>query len=171
MSVLNILHYPDERLRKIAKPVKKVDAEIKRIVNDMLETMYEEGGIGLAATQVNIHQRIILIDVSKYRNEKLILINPVILERSGKTGIKEGCLSVPEERAFIPRSKRLKIKALDVNGKEFKLEIDDLLAICIQHEIDHLNGKLFIDYLSASKRQYIRCKIKKIERLKEKITK
>ncbi|MGP1959918.1 MAG: peptide deformylase [Arsenophonus sp. NC-TX2-MAG3] len=168
MSILNILHYPDKRLRKIAEPVKKVDAEIQRIINDMFETMYKEGGIGLAATQVNINQRIILVDVSKSRNEQLILINPVILKKSGKTGIKEGCLSVPEERAFIPRSKWLKIKALDVNGKEFKLEIDDLLAICIQHEIDHLNGKLFIDYLSRLKRQYIRCKIKKIERLKEK---
>ena len=171
MSVLNILHYPDERLRKIAEPVKKVDAEIQRIVNDMFETMYEEEGIGLAATQVNIHQRIIVIDVSESRNERLVLINPIILETSGETGIEEGCLSVPEQRAFVPRAEWVKIKALDVNGQEFELETDDLLAICIQHEIDHLNGKLFIDYLSALKRQRIRQKIEKLERLKAKTKK
>ncbi|RXK34040.1 peptide deformylase [Arsenophonus endosymbiont of Bemisia tabaci Asia II 3] len=171
MSVLNILHYPDERLRKIAEPVKKVDAEIQRIVNDMFETMYEEEGIGLAATQVNIPQRIIVINVSESRNERLVLINPVILETAGETGIEEGCLSVPEQRAFVSRAKWVKIKALDINGKEFELETDDLLAICIQHEIDHLNGKLFIDYLSALKRQRIRQKIEKLERLKAKTTK
>ncbi|MFP3029024.1 MAG: peptide deformylase [Arsenophonus sp.] len=168
MSILNILHYPDKRLRKIAKPVKKVDAEIQHIVNDMVETMYEEEGIGLAATQVNIHQRIILIDVSESRNEKLVFINPVILETSGETGIEEGCLSIPKQRAFVSRAKWLKINALDVNGKEFELETDDLLAICIQHEIDHLNGKLFIDYLSTLKRQQIKQKIEKLERLKAK---
>lgn len=171
MSVLNILHYPDERLRKIAEPVKKVDVEIQCIVNDMFETMYEEEGIGLAATQVNIHQRIIVIDVSEPRTERLVLINPIILETSGETGIEEGCLSVPEQRAFVPRAKWVKIKALDIHGKEFELEADDLLAICIQHEIDHLNGKLFIDYLSTLKRQRIRQKIEKLERLKAKTTK
>ncbi|VAY02401.1 Peptide deformylase [Arsenophonus endosymbiont of Aleurodicus dispersus] len=170
MSVLNILHYPDERLRKITEPVKKVDLEIQRIVNDMFETMYEEKGIGLAATQVNILKRIIVIDVSKYRNERLVLINPVILDTSGQMGIEEGCLSVPEQRAFVLRAKGIKIKALDLNGKPFKLETNDLLAICIQHEIDHLNGKLFIDYLSALKRQRISNKIKKLELLKAKTT-
>ncbi|MDT9587625.1 MAG: peptide deformylase [Candidatus Arsenophonus melophagi] len=165
MSVLNILHHPDERLRKIAKPIKKIDTAIHHIINDMFETMYAEKGIGLAATQVNIHQRIIVIDISETRNEKLVLINPIILETSGTTGIEEGCLSIPKQRAFISRAKRIKIHALDINGKSFELETDDLLAICIQHEIDHLNGKLFIDYLSALKRQRIKQKIKKLERL------
>ncbi|MGP1930634.1 MAG: peptide deformylase [Arsenophonus sp. ET-YP4-MAG3] len=151
MSVLNILYYPDKRLRKIAKLVKKIDAKIQHIINDMFDTMYEEEGIGLAATQVNIHQRIIVIDISESRNEKLILINPVILKTYGKIEIEEGCLSIPKQRAFVPRAKWIKIKALDINGKIFKLEIDNLLAICIQHEIDHLNGKLFIDYLSVLK--------------------
>lgn len=168
MSVLNILYYPDERLRKIAEPVKKIDATIQRIVNDMFETMYEEDGIGLAATQVNIHQRIIVIHISESRNERLVLINPIILDISGETGIEEGCLSVPEQRTFVPRAEWVKIKALDVNGKEFELETDDLLAICIQHEIDHLNGKLFIDHLSRLKRQRIRKKIEKLTRLKDK---
>lgn len=153
MSILNILRHPDERLRKISQPVKQVNIAIKYIINDMFETMYKEKGIGLAATQVDIHQRIIIIDISESQNERLVLINPVILTASGKTGIEEGCLSVPMRRMFIPRAKLVKIKALDINGKEFKLEAIGLLAICIQHEIDHLNGKLFIDYLSELKYQ------------------
>lgn len=165
MSVLQVLHYPDERLRIVAKPVKEVNAEIQRIVDDMLETMYEEDGIGLAATQVNVHQRIIVIDVSEGRDDSLVLINPELLEKEGETGINEGCLSVPEQRGFVPRSKNVKVRALDRNGHPFELEADELLAICIQHEMDHLVGKLFVDYLSPLKRQRIRQKLEKLARL------
>ncbi|MFN6884030.1 peptide deformylase, partial [Proteus mirabilis] len=145
MAVLHVLHYPDERLRTIAKPVEKVDAEIQKIVDDMFETMYLEEGIGLAATQVDIHQRIIVIDISETRDQKLVLINPELLDQEGDTGIEEGCLSIPEQRAFVPRAERVKVRALDYNGQPFELEADDLLAICIQHEMDHLVGKLFVD--------------------------
>ncbi|MBG2916270.1 peptide deformylase [Proteus terrae] len=168
MAVLHVLHYPDERLRTIAKPVEKVDAEIQKIVDDMFETMYLEEGIGLAATQVNIHQRIIVIDVSETRDQRLVLINPELLDADGDTGIEEGCLSVPEQRAFIPRAEYVKVKALDYNGQPFELEADDLLAICIQHEMDHLVGKLFVDYLSPLKRQRIRQKVEKLDKLDKK---
>ncbi|OSM93940.1 MULTISPECIES: peptide deformylase [Lonsdalea] len=164
MSVLQVLHFPDERLRTIARPVKEVNAEIQRIVDDMFATMYEEEGIGLAATQVDIHQRIIVIDVSEERNERLVLINPELLEKSGDTGIEEGCLSIPETRALVSRAERIKIRALNRDGETFELETDGLLAICIQHEMDHLVGKLFIDYLSPLKRQRIRQKLEKLAR-------
>ncbi|MFP1726889.1 peptide deformylase [Lonsdalea quercina] len=164
MSVLQVLHFPDERLRTIAKPVKEVNAEIQRIVDDMFDTMYEEEGIGLAATQVDIHQRIIVIDVSEERNERLVLINPELIEKSGDTGIEEGCLSIPETRALVSRAERIKIRALNRDGESFELETDGLLAICIQHEMDHLVGKLFIDYLSPLKRQRIRQKLEKLAR-------
>ena len=121
MSVLQVLHIPDERLRKVAKPVEEVNAEIQRIVDDMFETMYAEEGIGLAATQVDIHQRIIVIDVSENRDERLVLINPELLEKSGETGIEEGCLSIPEHRALVPRAEKVKIRALDRYGKPFVL--------------------------------------------------
>ncbi len=161
MSVLQVLHIPDERLRKVAKPVEEVNAEIQRIVDDMFETMYAEEGIGLAATQVDIHQRIIVIDVSENRDERLVLINPELLEKSGETGIEEGCLSIPEQRALVPRAEKVKIRALNRYGKPFELEADGLLAICIQHEMDHLVGKLFMDYLSPLKQQRIRQKVEK----------
>ncbi|WP_118987776.1 peptide deformylase [Photorhabdus sp. CRCIA-P01] len=166
MSVLQVLHYPDERLRTIATPVETVDAEIRRIIDDMFETMYAEEGIGLAATQVDIHQRIIVIDVSETRNERLVLINPELLEKSGETGIEEGCLSIPEQRALVPRAEKVKIKALDYNDQPFELQADGLLAICIQHEMDHLIGKLFVDYLSPLKRQRIRQKVEKLDKQK-----
>lgn len=165
MPVLQVLHYPDERLRKIAAPVKEVNSEIQRIVDDMFETMYAEDGIGLAATQVDIHQQIIVIDVSENRDQRLVLINPELLEKSGETGIEEGCLSIPEQRALIPRAEKIKIKALDRDGKPLELETDGLLAICIQHEMDHLIGKLFVDYLSPLKRQRIRQKLEKMAKL------
>ncbi len=165
MSVLQVLHFPNDRLRKIAALVKEVNVEVQRIVDDMFETMYAEEGIGLAATQVNIHQRIIVIDVSENRDERLALINPELLEKSGETGIEEGCLSIPEQRAFVPRAERVKVRALDREGKQYELETDGLLAICIQHEIDHLDGKLFIDYLSPLKRQRIKQKLEKLARL------
>jgi len=159
------LTFPDERLRITAKPVKEVDAKIQQIVDDMFETMYAEEGIGLAATQVNIHQRIIVIDVSENRDERLVLINPELLEKSGETGIEEGCLSIPDQRALVPRAEKVKIRALDREGKSFELEADDLLAICIQHEMDHLVGVLFVDYLSPLKRQRIRQKMEKMAKL------
>ncbi|NIG88561.1 peptide deformylase [Serratia symbiotica] len=165
MSVLQVLHFPDDRLRKIAAPVKKVNADIQRIVDDMFETMYTEEGIGLAATQVDIHQRIIVIDISNNRDQRMVLINPELLEKSGETGIEEGCLSLPEQRALVPRAANVKIRALDFDGKPFELEADDLLAICIQHEMDHLVGKLFVDYLSPLKRQRIRQKLEKMAKL------
>ncbi|NHB89925.1 peptide deformylase [Photorhabdus tasmaniensis] len=164
MSVLQVLHYPDERLRTIAMPVKEVNAEIQRIIDDMFETMYIEEGIGLAATQVDIHQRIVVIDVSETRDERLVLINPELLEKSGNTGIEEGCLSIPEQRALVPRAEKVKIRALDYNGQSFELQADGLLAICIQHEMDHLIGKLFVDYLSPLKRQRIRQKVEKLDK-------
>lgn len=162
MSVLQVLHFPDERLRITAQPVKEVNADIQRIVDDMFDTMYEEEGIGLAATQVDIHQRIIVIDVSEERDQRLVLINPELIEKSGDTGIEEGCLSIPETRALVPRAERVKVRALDREGKAFELEASELLAICIQHEMDHLVGKLFIDYLSPLKRQRIRQKLEKL---------
>lgn len=164
MSVLQVLHFPDERLRTIAKPVAEVNAEIQRIVDDMFDTMYEEEGIGLAASQVDVHQRIIVIDVSEERDQRLVLINPELLEKDGDTGIEEGCLSIPETRALVPRAECVKVKALDREGNPFELEADGLLAICIQHEMDHLVGKLFIDYLSPLKRQRIRQKLDKLAR-------
>lgn len=161
-KVLEVLRFPDERLRTVAKPVTEFTPALQHIVDDMFETMYAEEGIGLAATQVDIHQRLIVIDVSEERNERLVLINPEIIEQSGSTGIEEGCLSVPGARALVSRAERVKVRAQDVSGQPFELEADDLLAICIQHEMDHLIGKLFVDYLSPLKRQRIRQKLEKL---------
>lgn len=161
MSVLQVLHYPDERLRKVATAVPSVTTKIQRIVDDMFETMYVEEGIGLAATQVDIHQRIIVIDVSENREHPLVLINPELLHKTGETGIEEGCLSIPEQRAFVSRAEKVKIRALDRDGQTFELDADGLLAICIQHEMDHLMGILFVDYLSRMKRDRIRQKLEK----------
>ncbi|HAU8272051.1 TPA: peptide deformylase [Vibrio vulnificus] len=168
MSVLQVLTFPDDRLRTVAKPVEKVTPEIQKIVDDMIETMYDEEGIGLAATQVDIHQRIVVIDISESRNEPMVLINPEILEKRGEDGIEEGCLSVPGARALVPRAAEVTVKALDRDGHAFTLEADDLLAICIQHELDHLQGKLFVDYLSPLKRKRIQDKLAKIKRFNEK---
>ncbi len=168
MSVLQVLTFPDDRLRTVAKPVEKVTPEIQKIVDDMIETMYDEEGIGLAATQVDIHQRIVVIDISESRNEPMVLINPEILEKRGEDGIEEGCLSVPGARALVPRAAEVTVTALDRDGNEFTLEADDLLAICIQHELDHLQGKLFVDYLSPLKRKRIQDKLAKIKRFNEK---
>ncbi|WMY94966.1 MAG: peptide deformylase [Arsenophonus sp.] len=167
MSILNILYYPDDRLRNIATTVKKIDSKIQNIVHDMFETMYHKKGIGLAATQVNINKRIIVIDISRSFSKKITLINPVILETSGFIKSEEGCLSIPNQHAFISRYKYIKIKASNIDGKEFELKNDSLLSVCIQHEIDHLNGKLFIDYLSPLKRERILKKIKKLQRIKK----
>ncbi|MFM5572115.1 peptide deformylase [Aeromonas veronii] len=169
MAILDVLRFPDERLRTVAAPVETFTPELQQIVDDMFETMYAEEGIGLAATQVDIHQRIIVIDVSENREDPLVLINPEVIEQCGGTGIEEGCLSVPGSRALVPRAEQIKIRALDRNGKPFELEADDLLAICIQHEMDHLVGKLFVDYLSPLKRQRIRQKLEKMAREDRKV--
>ncbi|HAV1510553.1 TPA: peptide deformylase [Vibrio parahaemolyticus] len=168
MSVLQVLTFPDDRLRTVAKPVDAVTPEIQKIVDDMIETMYDEEGIGLAATQVDIHKRIVVIDISETRDEPMVLINPEILEKRGEDGIEEGCLSVPGARALVPRAAEVTVKALDRDGKEFSFEADDLLAICVQHELDHLQGKLFVDYLSPLKRKRIQDKLAKIKRFNEK---
>lgn len=162
MAVLSILHYPDQRLHTIAKPVAAVDARIVQIVADMGETMYEASGIGMAATQVDIHERIIVIDVSEDRNELMVFINPELTWSSPeKKSWREGCLSVPEFFDEVERPERIKIKALNQAGKPFELEADGLLAVCLQHEMDHLQGKVFVEYLSPLKRSRISLKLKK----------
>lgn len=161
MAVLQVLHYPDERLRTVAKPVAAVTSDIKQLVEDMLQTMYAENGIGLAATQVNVHQRVVVIDVSDDRDQPQVFINPEIIARSGDTTYEEGCLSVPQSYAKVERAAQVTVKAQDKNGEWFELAADGLLAICLQHELDHLQGKLFIDYLSPLKRERIRKKLEK----------
>lgn len=165
MGILTILEFPDERLRKKAETVKVVDKKFKQLVNDMLETMYAARGIGLAATQVNVQLRVVVIDVSEEKDAPLCLINPVILEKDGVKESEEGCLSVPGFFENVTRAEHIKIKALDREGQEFELEATGLLAVCIQHEMDHLEGKLFVDYLSSLKRQRIKSKLEKIHRL------
>ncbi len=165
MALLEILEFPDERLRKRARPVERVDDTIRKLVDDMLETMYEAPGVGLAATQVNVHRRVIVIDVSENKDRPLCLINPEILAREGEEEQEEGCLSVPGVFEKVRRAEKIKVRALDRNGEPFELEADGLLAVCIQHEIDHLDGKLFVDYLSPLKRQRIRKKLLKSRRL------
>ncbi|GMM85595.1 peptide deformylase [Pseudoalteromonas sp. MTN2-4] len=165
MAKLEVLRFPDERLRTVAEPVAEVNDEIRQIVRDMLETMYDENGIGLAATQVDIHKRIVVIDVSEESNEPLVLINPEIIAKDGSTISEEGCLSVPQSYAKVDRAEQVTVKALNENGEEYTYEADGLLAICTQHELDHLMGKLFIDYLSPLKRQRIRKKLEKEARL------
>ena len=164
MATLEVLRFPDERLRKIAAPVEEITPDLERIIQDMFETMYLEEGIGLAATQVNIHKRIIVIDTSENHDQPIVLINPELIEKRGETGIEEGCLSVPECRAFVPRAEWVKVRAQDRHGEYFEIETDGLLAICLQHEMDHLAGKLFVDYLSPLKRQRIRQKLEKLAR-------
>ncbi|BBN80034.1 peptide deformylase 1 [Pseudoalteromonas sp. A25] len=161
MAKLEVLRFPDERLRTVAQPVAEVNDEVRQIVKDMLETMYDENGIGLAATQVNIHQRIVVIDVSEERNEPLVLINPEIVRKEGSTTSEEGCLSVPHSWAKVDRAEEITVKALNEKGEQYSYDADGLLAICTQHELDHLMGKLFIDYLSPLKRQRIRKKLEK----------
>jgi len=162
MAVLSILHYPDQRLHTIAKSVAAVDARIVQIVADMGETMYEASGIGLAATQVDIHERIIVIDVSEDRNELMVFINPELTWASAeKKSWREGCLSVPEFFDEVERPERIKIKALNQAGKLFELEADGLLAVCLQHEMDHLQGKVCVEYFTPLKQSRISLKLKK----------
>jgi len=164
MTTLNILHFPDPRLRTVAKPVAQVDDAIRQLADDMLETMYAAPGIGLAATQVNVDKRVVVIDISEEKNQPLCLINPEILELDGIEEMEEGCLSVPGVYETVQRAERVHIRALDRMGQSFAMEVDGLLAVCIQHEIDHLDGKLFVDYLSQLKRTRIRKKLEKEQR-------
>ena len=167
MAILTILEFPDERLRKKAKPVESVDAKTRQLVEDMLETMYAAPGIGLAATQVNIQKRILVLDISEEKNDPLALINPEILSKEGQEESDEGCLSVPGVFEKVKRAEKIRIKALDRDGNAFEMDADGLLAVCIQHEMDHLEGKLFVDYLSPLKRQLARKKVKKEQRTRE----
>ena len=164
MTILNILKYPDQRLYKVAREVKVVNNEIKTLISDMAETMYEAPGIGLAATQVDFHQRIIIIDISEDKNNLLVMINPILLESKGEEFNQEGCLSVPEVFEKVKRAEWIKISAIDINGKKFELEADGLLAVCIQHEMDHLEGKVFVDYLSNLKKNRIKKKLIKMDK-------
>ncbi|SIS40546.1 peptide deformylase [Neptunomonas antarctica] len=168
MALLSVLEFPDPRLRTIAEPVELVDDELRTIIDDMFETMYDAPGIGLAATQVNIHRQIVTIDVSEESNEPLVLINPsfeILSEELEE--MQEGCLSVPGFYEEIIRSNHIRVKALDRNGEPLEFEAHDLLAVCIQHEIDHLEGKLFVDYLSTLKRNRIRTKLEKIHKFEQ----
>lgn len=161
MALLPILRYPDPRLHTKAKPVAVVDAGIRKLVADMAETMYEAPGIGLAATQVNEHRRVLVLDVSEDKSQLQAFINPEILSRDGECTGEEGCLSVPGIYETVTRSERVKVRALDLDGKPFELEADGLLAVCLQHEIDHLDGKVFVEYLSRLKLSRIKAKLSK----------
>ena len=165
MAIRTILHYPDPRLRQVAQSVTTVDDEVRRLVDDMAETMYAAPGIGLAAVQINVAQRVVVIDLSETRNALQVFINPEILEHDGKQVFEEGCLSVPGVYDEVERSRHIRMRTLDRNGQPFELEAEGLLATCIQHEIDHLDGKVFVDYLSRLKQTRIRKKIEKQERL------
>jgi peptide deformylase len=164
MTILNILHFPDPRLRNVARPVKQVDDATRKLVDDMLETMYAAPGIGLAATQVNVDKRAIVIDVSEDKGQPLYLINPEIIEFEGVEEMEEGCLSVPGVYETVQRADQVRVRALGRDGQPFEMQADGLLAVCIQHEIDHLDGKLFVDYLSQLKRTRIRKKLEKEQR-------
>ena len=165
MAILNILNYPDPRLHTIAKPIEVVDNSIRKLIDDMAETMYAAPGIGLAATQVNRHLQLILVDISETKDSLKVFINPKIIESTGQQVYEEGCLSVPDVFESVTRAERIKVKALDREGKSFELEADGLLAVCIQHEMDHLDGKVFVDYLSRLKRDRIKTKL--IKRLRD----
>ncbi|HEX7029319.1 MAG TPA: peptide deformylase [Gammaproteobacteria bacterium] len=165
MALLDILHYPDSRLRNVAKPVDAVDDGIRKLIDDMFETMYAAPGIGLAATQVNVAKRVVVIDVSDDSDEPLALVNPEILEKDGVETMQEGCLSVPGFYENVQRAERIRFRYLDRHGETVEREADGLLAVCVQHEIDHLDGKLFVDYLSDLKRSRIRKKLEKQQRL------
>ena len=164
MAKLEVLHFPDDQLRKKAAPVETVDHEIQTLAQDMLETMYAEQGIGLAATQVNVQKRVVVIDLSEQHNEPMYLINPEIIDSEGIEESQEGCLSVPGYFDSVERAEKITFRYLDLDGKSIEMTTDGLLAVCVQHEIDHLNGKLFIDYLSPLKQQRLRKRLKKLEK-------
>ncbi|HEX5755864.1 MAG TPA: peptide deformylase [Arenimonas sp.] len=164
MAKLTILEFPDPRLRTVAKPVEQVDDTLRQLIDDMFETMYAAPGIGLAATQVDVHQRLLVLDVSEDRSRPLVFINPEIIEQAGSQTCQEGCLSVPGIYADVKRAERVRVRALDRDGSSFEIEADGLLAVCIQHELDHLAGKVFVDYLSPLKREMVRKKLAKQRR-------
>ena len=164
MASLKILHFPDPRLRIKARPVARVDQNIRRLIDDMFETMYAAPGIGLAATQVNVARRVITLDVSENKDQPVCLINPEILAREGAEQMEEGCLSVPGVYELVERAEKVRVRALNRDGESFEIDAEGLLAVCIQHEIDHLDGKLFVDYLSEMKRSRIRKKLEKQQR-------
>jgi peptide deformylase len=164
MALLNILEYPDPRLRTVAEPVTVFDKALQQLVDDMFESMYAAPGIGLAATQVDVHQRLLVLDVTEDKSMPLCFINPEIISSAGSSKGEEGCLSVPEVYEPVERAEQIRVKALDRHGKEFELEAEGLLAVCIQHEMDHLDGKLFVDYLSALKRQRLKKKLVKAKK-------
>lgn len=168
MALLEILHFPDKRLRTVAKAVTEITPEIQEISANMLETMYQENGVGLAATQVNIHQRIAVIDVSESRDQPMVLINPLIIEQSGEEESQEGCLSVPDTNADVKRAEFVTMQYMDLDGNTQVIEADGLLAVCMQHELDHLKGKLFIDYLSPFKQKRIKTRLEKLQHQNEK---
>ena len=164
MALLPILHYPDTRLHKVAAPVTAVDDRIRQLIRDMAETMYAAPGIGLAASQVDVHERVLIIDISEARNELQAFVNPQIIEASGEAECEEGCLSVPGIFEKVRRAERIRVRALNAQGEEFMLDAEGLLAVCIQHEIDHLDGKVFVEYLSRLKQRRIVAKLKKQQR-------
>jgi peptide deformylase len=164
MALLPILHYPDPRLHTVAAPVKAVDDRIRKLISDMAETMYAAPGVGLAATQVDVHERVLIIDISDSRDGLQAFVNPEIVQRSGKVETEEGCLSVPGIFDQVTRAERVTVRALNRDGEPFTLEADGLLAVCIQHEIDHLDGKVFVEYLSRLKQSRIAAKMKKQQR-------
>ncbi|MDT8407342.1 MAG: peptide deformylase [Methylococcales bacterium] len=169
MSILTILEFPDERLRTVAQPVAMVDQDVRRLVDDMFETMYEGKGVGLAATQVNVAQRVIVMDISENKDQRLCLINPEIITEDGQQKSEEGCLSVPGFFEKVPRAEHITVRYLDGEGVSREITAEGLLAVCIQHEIDHLDGKLFVDFLSPLKRQRIKKKLEKIHRLEKRV--
>jgi peptide deformylase len=166
MAILNILHFPDPRLRKKAEPIEEVTDDIRQLADDMLETMYDAPGIGLAANQVNVQKRLIVIDISEDKSEPLILINPEILDKQGEREYEEGCLSVPEAYETVVRADTVTIKAVNRDGEPFEFSAEGLRATCVQHEIDHLDGKLFVDYLSNLKRERIKKRLEKHQKQK-----
>ena len=161
MAILEILEFPDPRLRTIASPVAEVDDSLRRLIADMFETMYAAPGIGLAASQVNVHKRLLVLDISDEKNQPMVFINPEFEPISGEQEYNEGCLSVPGFYDNVTRHDRIRVRALDRDGKPFELEADGLLSVCIQHEMDHLNGKLFVDYLSRLKRDRVKTRLEK----------
>lgn len=161
MAILDILEFPDPRLRTVAQPVAAVDDALRQLIDDMFETMYAAPGIGLAATQVNFHQRLLVLDISEDRTQPLVFINPEFEPISGEQEYNEGCLSVPGYYDTVQRHDRIRVRALDRRGEPFEMEADGLLSVCIQHEIDHLDGKLFVDYLSRLKRDRVRSRLEK----------
>lgn len=165
MAILNVLEFPDPRLRTKARPVEQVDDSLRGLIDDMFETMYDAPGIGLAATQVDVHKRLLVADVSSEKTEPHVLINPEIVGRDGIVVTEEGCLSVPGFYAEVERAERVKVRYLDRDGEQQESEFDGLLGVCVQHEMDHLDGKLFVDYLSEAKRQRVRKKLLKERRL------